>query len=159
MASIEELRDRLADLRDGRISLDQFEEWFGPFVWDIHKRADRETQDLAYRIGLKLAEYSSGDLEQRVLLEELAAASRPFVFLEEVPAKAASSATTLEFPLKPFVPRLRPAMAAAALVLSSIVAEIPAPSSPDLCEKKPPMRASFSSSSPVRLLPAVDVVA
>lgn len=73
-----EIRNRLSDLRDGKISLDEFQEWFDPYVWNIHKREDSETQSLAYEIGLKLAEYSSGDLDEPALMRGLVAAIRPF---------------------------------------------------------------------------------
>ena len=77
-----QIRARLADWLDGKISLSEFEDWFVPETWNIHKAADPEAEELVDKIELSLSEYSGGYLSPAQLREslgELVAAAHPFV--------------------------------------------------------------------------------
>lgn len=67
-----EVRKKLSEWFEGRISLDEFEDWLAAQSWDVHKSPDPETARLVYAIELRLAEHSSGHLSQDELRRELA---------------------------------------------------------------------------------------
>jgi hypothetical protein len=70
MVSEKEVRDRLADaLAEGL--LEEFEEWFVQQTWNVHQFHDSELQRLVYAIELRLAEFSSGHLDDAGLRREL----------------------------------------------------------------------------------------
>lgn len=76
------IRSRLADWIDGKIPLSEFEDWFVPETWNIHKANDPEAEDLADEIELSLSEYSGGYLTLEQLKESLkgvAFVARPLV--------------------------------------------------------------------------------
>src|SRR5438128_2351866 len=66
-----QIRSRLADWIDGRSSLSEFEDWFVPETWNIHKASDAEAEDLTDEIELSLSEYSGGHLTLEQLKESL----------------------------------------------------------------------------------------
>ena len=76
MASVSEVREKLGELLADQISLDQFEDWFLPYSWNIHKRANHEVQRLVYAIEHTLSEF---DEDSTALRRELANAAIPFV--------------------------------------------------------------------------------
>lgn len=77
-----QIRSRLAEWTDGKISLSEFEDWFVPETWNIHKANDLEAEDLVDEIELSLSEYSGGYLsvgELKKRLKDLAHIATPFV--------------------------------------------------------------------------------
>lgn len=96
MVSAFEIRSRLADWLDGRISFREFEDWFVPSTWDIHLGGDPVAQSLVADIDLEIAEYTGGYKS----LAEMANAVRPFVVGTEVVPKSSSE-----------ISRIGPAMA------------------------------------------------
>jgi hypothetical protein len=72
MASALEIRQYLARMLSGHISLDEFEDWFLPYSWNIHKHGDRDAQELAYAIEHRLSEWSDDLLTEEQLRDELA---------------------------------------------------------------------------------------
>lgn len=96
MISATELKKRLGDWLDGKLSLREFEEWFVPATWDAHKSGDREAESLVDEIELNLSEYtdrviSHEELRTR-LRRELANAVRSFA----VPGDAAVSVDPID---------------------------------------------------------------
>jgi hypothetical protein len=76
-----QIRLRLSEWIDGRISLSEFEDWFVPETWSIHMANDPEAEDLTDEIELTLSEYSGGHLSIALLkdrLKELAHVAHPF---------------------------------------------------------------------------------
>ena len=55
-----EIREHLAQYLDGRATLDAFEEWFAPLIWNIENAGDPGAEALAYEIELRLAERTHG---------------------------------------------------------------------------------------------------
>jgi hypothetical protein len=66
-----QIRSRLSDWIEGRISLAEFEDWFVPATWNIHKGNDAAAEDLTDSIELSLSEYSGGYLTLEELREKL----------------------------------------------------------------------------------------
>ena len=85
MPSALQIRSRLADWIDGKISLSEFEDWFVPETWNIHKANDAEAEDVADEIELSLSEYSGGHLTLEQLKESLKELARPFVLRHRTP--------------------------------------------------------------------------
>jgi hypothetical protein len=77
MASASEIREHLAQLLAGKTSLDDFEGWFVPYSWNIHKYGDEEAQRLAYAIEHELALFDEDCDELRQGLTALAFAFSP----------------------------------------------------------------------------------
>jgi hypothetical protein len=78
MPNAPQIRSRLAEWIDGRISLSAFEDWFVPATWNIHKENDSEAENLADEIELSLSEYSGGYLSIAELRESLEELTLPF---------------------------------------------------------------------------------
>ncbi len=55
MANVAEIREQLTKLLDGQLSLDDFEDWFLPYSWNIHKQGNPAAQRLAYAIEHQLS--------------------------------------------------------------------------------------------------------
>lgn len=70
MAEIQ-LREQIAKLHQGELSLDEFEDWFAQASWNIHKSARLGLQRMVYAVELRLAEHDSGHLPERDLVREL----------------------------------------------------------------------------------------
>ena len=78
MANAAQIREQLRNWLNGRISLRQFEDWFVPSTWDVHRENDTEAEALAEDIEMHLSEFSGGELNvDRLanLLRQLANAS------------------------------------------------------------------------------------
>jgi hypothetical protein len=73
MVRTPEIRAQLCDLLAGKHSLDEFEDWFVPATWDIHKSKDVEAEALTDEIELRLSEHSDGYLTSDDLMRELGA--------------------------------------------------------------------------------------
>jgi hypothetical protein len=65
-----DIRERLARYLAGETSLDEFEAWFVPRVWQAQVTS-RETRELIHSIDLLLAELTSGHLHASELADEL----------------------------------------------------------------------------------------
>lgn len=91
-----QIRQKLFDWLDGRISLRQFEAWFVPATWDAHQ-SNAETKALVDDIELNLFEYSDGHMTQDdlrlALLTLVQSHSSPASFL----AMAATSCIRVVF--------------------------------------------------------------
>jgi len=80
MVNASKIRERVAEMLFGDISLEQFEDWFVPATWDAHKSGDPEAESLADEIEINLSEYTSGQLSPEQLRSRLAGAV--FLFAE-----------------------------------------------------------------------------
>jgi hypothetical protein len=75
MANASDIREHLAQLLSEQISLDDFEDWFVPYSWNIHKQGDEASQRFAYAIEHALSRFSQDSGELRDRLSELLSAS------------------------------------------------------------------------------------
>jgi hypothetical protein len=66
-----QIRSRLAEWINGGISLSEFEDWFVPETWNIHKANDPEAEALTDEIELSLSEHSGGYLSLDRLKENI----------------------------------------------------------------------------------------
>jgi len=71
MANVSDIREHLAQLLSGRLSLDDFEGWFVPYSWNIHKHGDEQSQQFAYAIERSLSLFDDDCDELRQKLTEL----------------------------------------------------------------------------------------
>jgi len=67
MLSESELRNRIARLASGDLSLDDFEDWFAAASWNSHQHASQALQHLVGRVEIYLAEYSKGHRSEQQL--------------------------------------------------------------------------------------------
>ena len=67
MPNIHQIRYKLDDWMNGRVSLAEFEDWFVPATWNIHQSGDQEAASIVNEIELNLSEYSGGHLSQEEL--------------------------------------------------------------------------------------------
>ena len=84
-----QIRQKLFDWLDGRISLRQFEAWFVPATWDAHQ-SNAETKALVDDIELNLFEYSDGHMTQ----DDLRLALLTLVQSHSSPASSLATAAT-----------------------------------------------------------------
>ena len=63
---------------DGADTLQEFEDWFMPVLWDLGEAEDDDVRRLAGTIANLIAEYSGGQISESYLQRELASAIRPF---------------------------------------------------------------------------------
>jgi hypothetical protein len=71
MIAEHQIRQQLAKYLHEEMSLDQFEDWLAERSWNMHQDSDESAQKLAAAIELRLAEHSSGHLDDEHLREEL----------------------------------------------------------------------------------------
>jgi len=71
MVDVYQIRLHLNAWINGKISLSEFEDWFVPETWDVHKSGDKKAEDLVDEIELNLSEYSGGYLSKEQLLEAM----------------------------------------------------------------------------------------
>ena len=71
-----ELQFNLGRYVDGRISLDEFEDWFLPVLWNLGEHGEERDRQLAGSIGNLIAEATRGDRSVDSLHLELANAVR-----------------------------------------------------------------------------------
>lgn len=71
MIAENQIRGSVARYLRGEISLDLFEDWFVERSWNMHRDSDEAAQKLASEIELRLAEHSSGHLDEPSLRLEL----------------------------------------------------------------------------------------
>jgi hypothetical protein len=68
-----EIREQAERLLAGTMSLEDFQDWFLPYSWNIHKSGDFDAQQLAYAIDLKLSEFSGEHISEGQFLDALKA--------------------------------------------------------------------------------------
>ena len=78
-ASIEEIVNNVQSFLDGRLSYEEFADWAEEYSWNIHLRAGKEVQDLAYAVEGQLTFYEVGDTDARGLRDALRNTIAPFV--------------------------------------------------------------------------------
>ena len=71
MANVHQIRENLAKWINGKSSLAQFEDWFVPATWDIHRSGDQAAENLVDEIELSLSEYSGGYLSHQELVDAM----------------------------------------------------------------------------------------
>jgi hypothetical protein len=71
MVSALQIRNKLSEWIDRKISLREFEDWFVHETWDIHLSNDSEVEDLADDIEMNLSEYSGRHISQQQLYHSL----------------------------------------------------------------------------------------
>ena len=76
MANALEIRHKLAELLSQQMSLDDFEQWFAPYSWNIHKNGDDDAQQLAYAIEHQLSQFDEDCDGLRIELTRLLGTSR-----------------------------------------------------------------------------------
>ncbi len=59
------IREKLAEYLAGKISLDEFEDWFFPETIEVDQKSPLALIKLVYGIKLSLAEFSHGDWSER----------------------------------------------------------------------------------------------
>jgi len=67
-----EIRSKLSNYLDGKISLRAFRDWFAPVAWLIENSQDSLAIELAYSIEGVLAECTSAHWSEQDLRDELA---------------------------------------------------------------------------------------
>lgn len=71
MIAENKIRENLGRYLSGELSLDHFEDWLVQRSWNMHKDSDESAQKLASAVELRLAEHSSGHLDDAALRDEL----------------------------------------------------------------------------------------
>lgn len=71
MIAESQIRAKLGSFLSKDMSLDRFEDWLVQQSWNMHKDSSESAQKLASAIELRLAEYSSGHLDEAGLRDEL----------------------------------------------------------------------------------------
>jgi signal transduction histidine kinase len=79
MASVLEILEQVERFLAKQVSLEDFEAWSAEYAWNIHQRADEETQNLARMVQAILNAFED-DQDETGLRLELAEAVRPFAF-------------------------------------------------------------------------------
>jgi hypothetical protein len=70
MLSEPDVRNKMKDYLENQISLEAFNDWLAPIIWDA-KKLDSTTKELVYSIELFIAEYSSGHRTKEDLRSQL----------------------------------------------------------------------------------------
>ena len=78
MANVEEILEMVNRFLLGEVSLDSFEDWSSEFSWNIHEKADAETQRLAYLVQSKIGQFGEGEIDEESFLRDLANVVHPF---------------------------------------------------------------------------------
>ncbi len=73
-----ELREHLAATASGRLSLQEFREWFGPVAWEAESAHQPTDTDLIDEVELLLAEFDNGDWSELELADAFDALSRTY---------------------------------------------------------------------------------
>lgn len=71
MANVSEIREHLRGLLSEQQSLDEFEDWFVPYSWNIHKFGDEASQQFAYSIDHVLSRFDGDSAELRQQMREV----------------------------------------------------------------------------------------
>jgi hypothetical protein len=113
MIAENQLREKLGRYLSNELSLDHFEDWLVNHSWNMHKDSNESAQKLASAIELRLAEYSSGHLDEIGLRDELrqfvnsytvqvSFSEAPLPIIQEPPNNVVTEAKTLvvAFPVR-----------------------------------------------------------
>ena len=68
---MQELKNKVGDYIAGRVSLEEFEDWFVSLLLDEEAKKDPVLSQRVYDVELKLAEYSNGYWTENELKEHL----------------------------------------------------------------------------------------
>ena len=71
MVSSSQIKAQLARLLEGRIDLDNFEDWFVHNTWNIHHSGSAAAENLTSAIEESLSEFSSRHIDEQDLQREL----------------------------------------------------------------------------------------
>jgi hypothetical protein len=71
MIAVSEIRREISRYLRGDISLDRFEDWLVQHSWNMQLDSEEAAQKLAAAVELRLAEHSSGHLDESDLREQL----------------------------------------------------------------------------------------
>ncbi len=71
MIAESQIRAKLGRYLRNEIPLDVFEDWLVQKSWNMHQDSDEQSQKLASAIELRLAEHSSGHLDEALLRDQL----------------------------------------------------------------------------------------
>jgi hypothetical protein len=71
MIAESQIREQIGHYLRGDISMDVFEDWLVQRSWNMHKDSNEAAQKLASAVELRLAEHSSGHLDEQGLRDEL----------------------------------------------------------------------------------------
>lgn len=71
MLSVDVIREQVSDVLSGARSLEDFEDWIASSSWNVLRHADVDVRQLVGAIELRLAEHSSGHLDDNDLFAEL----------------------------------------------------------------------------------------
>ena len=107
MISDSQIREKIGRYLRRDLSLDQFEDWIAQQSWNMHKDSSVSAQKLASAVELRLAEHSSGHLDESALREELRQFANPAIVqisfgeVQQAPASEPSNNVVAE--AKPLV--------------------------------------------------------
>lgn len=76
MAQESEVREKLLDVLQGDLPLEEFADWLSTIQRDVHRSGTPATQDLVAAISLLMYEFFGGHLREPLLLEELSGIAR-----------------------------------------------------------------------------------
>lgn len=94
------MREQLARYLVKELSLEDFQIWFAPVLWNIERSLSRPAVELAYEIALRIAEFSNGHWTQEELRNNLLPLVEKYkVEIESVP-RTSSSSKVFHVPLK-----------------------------------------------------------
>ena len=79
MISESQIREKLGRYLRRDLSLDQFEDWLVQQSWNMHKDSSDPAQKLASAVELRLAEHSSGHMDEPALRDELRKFANPSI--------------------------------------------------------------------------------
>ena len=82
MLNIHQLRDAIADVQEGAMSIDAFERWMRRASLNVHRWGDENLIEAILSVEAVLSEYHFAEMEISTAREELATAIRPFVSAE-----------------------------------------------------------------------------
>lgn len=88
MLSADSIREQVQRFVNGALPLDEFEDWLASGSWNIHQHGSKAVQRLVFAIELRLAEHSSGHLDDDRLREELKA------LVKNAPVESLSTASS-----------------------------------------------------------------
>lgn len=81
MIAENQIREQIGRYLRRDLSLDQFEDWIAQQSWNMHRDSSDMAQRLASAVELRLAEFSSGHLEEAALRDELRQFANPALVL------------------------------------------------------------------------------
>jgi hypothetical protein len=71
MVSSSQIKERIVQFLDGHMDLENFENWFIQNTWNIHLSGSTAAESLTFAVEESLSEYSSKNISEQQLCEEL----------------------------------------------------------------------------------------